>query len=81
MEVFPADIPGTTLGLPDGNERCAGRLDKYPENVRAWIESVRRSRAGARGKGGQSSSMASVQTQTPAQQLVSARVEGGRIIV
>jgi hypothetical protein len=66
---------------PDGRERCAGRLDKYPENVRAWIESVRRSRAGARGKGEQGSGMAGVQAQTPAQQLVNARVEGGRIIV
>ena len=34
-----------------------------------------------RGKGGQGSSMAGVQTQTSAQQLASARVEGGRIIV
>jgi hypothetical protein len=73
--------PYLYLVYPDGSERCAGRLDGYSEDVRAWIESVRRSRAGARGKGGQSSSMASVQTQTPAQQLVSARVEGGRIIV
>lgn len=73
--------PYLYLVYPDGSERCAGRLDMYSEDVRAWIESVRRSRAGARGKGGQSSSMASVQTQTPAQQLVSARVEGGRIIV
>jgi hypothetical protein len=69
------------LVYPDGNERCAGRLDKYPENVRAWIESVRRSRAGAGGGGEQGSSMAGVQAQTQAQQLASARVEGGRIIV
>jgi hypothetical protein len=69
--------PYLYLVYPDGSERCAGRLDRYPEDVRAWIESVRRSR----GKGGQGGSMAGVQTQTPAQQLVSARVEGGRVIV
>jgi hypothetical protein len=69
--------PYLYLVYPDGRERCAGRLDRYPEDVRAWVESVRRSR----GKGEQSSSMASVQTQTPSQQLVSARVEGDRIIV
>ena len=73
--------PYLYLVYPDGHERCAGRLDRYPDDVKAWIESVRRPRAGARGKGGQSGSMASVQTQTPAQQLVNARVEGGRIIV
>jgi hypothetical protein len=69
--------PYLYLVYPDGRERCASRLDRYPDDVKAWIESVRR----PRGKGGQSSSMASVQTQTPGQQLVSARVEGGRIIV
>jgi len=73
--------PYLYLAYPDGRERCAGRLDRYPDDVRAWIESVRRSRAGARGKGGQSGSMASIQTQTPAQQLANARVEGGRIVV
>jgi hypothetical protein len=69
--------PYLYLVYPDGRERCAGRLDRYPEDVRAWIESVRRPRGG----GGQGSSMAGVQTQTPAQQLASARVEGGRIVV
>jgi hypothetical protein len=69
--------PYLYLVYPDGSERCAGRLDRYPEDVRRWVESVRR----PRGKGGQSGSMASVQTQTPGQQLVSARVEGGRIVV
>ena len=73
--------PYLYLVYPDGRERCAGRLNRYPEDVRAWIESVRRSRAAARGKGGQSGSMASVQTQTLAQQLVNAKVESGRIIV
>jgi hypothetical protein len=68
------------LVYPDGRERCAGRLDRYPEDVRRWVESIRKSRSGTAG-GGQSGSMASVQTQTPGQQLVSARVEGGRIIV
>jgi hypothetical protein len=69
--------PYLYLVYPDGRERCAGRLDRYSEDVRRWVESVRR----PRGKGGRSGSMASVQTQTPAQQLASARVEGGRIIV
>ena len=75
--------PYLYLVYPDGKEKCAGRLDRYPEDVRAWIESVRRSRAGAEGKDGRSSgSTASVQTQTPSQQsYVSARVEGGRVIV
>ena len=67
--------PYLYLVYPDGSEKCAGRLDRLPEDVRRWVESIRRSR------GGQSGNMASVQTQTPAQQLVSARVEGGRIIV
>jgi hypothetical protein len=67
--------PYLYLVYPDGRERCAGRLDRLPEDVRRWVESIRRSR------GGQSGSMASVQTQTPGQQLVSARVEGGRILV
>jgi hypothetical protein len=74
--------PYLYLVYPDGRERCAGRLDRYPRDVRAWIESVRRrSRAGAGGGGEQGSSMAGVQAQTQAQQLASARVEGGRIIV
>jgi hypothetical protein len=73
--------PYLYLVYPDGGERCAGRLDRYPEDVRRWVESVRRSRAGAKGKGGQGSSTAGVQTQTPAQQLANARVEGGRIVV
>jgi hypothetical protein len=73
--------PYLYLVYPDGRERCAGRLDKYPEDVRAWIESVRRPRAGAEGKSRQGISMAGVQAQTPAQQLASARVEGGRIVV
>ena len=38
--------PYLYLVYPDGSERCAGRLDEYPEDVRAWIESVRRARAG-----------------------------------
>jgi hypothetical protein len=67
--------PYLYLVYPDGRERCAGRLDRYPEDVRRWVESARRSR----GRGGQGSSMAGVQAQTQAQQSV--RVEGGRIIV
>jgi hypothetical protein len=73
--------PYLYLVYPDGKEKCAGRLDRYPEDVRRWIESVRRSRAGARVEGGQSSSTAGVQTQTQAQQLAGARVEGSRIVV
>jgi hypothetical protein len=74
--------PYLYLVYPDGHERCADRLDRYPEDVRAWIESVRRSRVGAEGEGGQSGSMASIQTQTPGQQQEPrVKVEGGRIIV
>jgi hypothetical protein len=43
--------PYLYLVYPNGSERCAGRLDKYPEDVRKWIESVRRPRASAGGKG------------------------------
>jgi hypothetical protein len=69
--------PYLYLVYPDGRERCAGRLDRYPEDVRRWVESIRRSRAGARSGGGQGSS---VQGQTQARQLVSIRVEGGGIV-
>jgi hypothetical protein len=73
--------PYLYLVYPAGRERCAGRLDRYPEDVRAWVESVRRrSRTGSEGKGGRGGGRG-VQSQTPAQQLVSAGVEGGRIIV
>ncbi len=73
--------PYLYLVYPDGRERCAGRLDKYPEDVRAWIESVRRrSKTSSEGKGGRGGGRG-VQSQTPAQQLVSARVEGDRIVV
>jgi hypothetical protein len=68
--------PYLYLVYPDGRERCAGRLDRLPEDVRRWVESIRRSR------GGQSGSTASVQTQTPGQQQEPrVKVEGGRIIV
>jgi hypothetical protein len=75
--------PYLYLVYPDGGERCAGRLDRYSEDVRAWIESVRRSRAGARGESERSSSStANVQTQTPNQQQEpKVRVEGDRVIV
>jgi hypothetical protein len=73
--------PYLYLVYPDGHERCAGRLDRYPEDVRRWVESVRRrSKISSEDKGGQSGNQG-VQTQTQAKQLVSARVEGGRIIV
>ncbi len=39
--------PYLYLVYPDGREKCAGRLDGYPEDVRAWIESVRRPRGGS----------------------------------
>jgi hypothetical protein len=58
--------PYLYLVYPHGHDRCAGRLYRYPEDVRRWVESVRRSRAGAKGGGGQGSSMAGVQAQTPA---------------
>jgi hypothetical protein len=70
--------PYLYLVYPNGRERCAGRLDRYPEDVRAWIESVRR----PRGRGGQSGSTANVQTQTLGQQQrPRVKVEGGRVIV
>jgi hypothetical protein len=73
--------PYLYLVYPDGRERCAGRLDKYPEDVRARVESVRRrSEIGSEGKGGRGGGRG-VQAQTPAQQLVSVRVEGGRVVV
>jgi hypothetical protein len=73
--------PYLYLVYPDGRERCAGRLDRYPEDVRRWVESVRRrSKIGFEDRGGQSGSQG-VQAQTPAQQLASVRVEGGRIVV
>jgi hypothetical protein len=73
--------PYLYLVYPDGRERCAGRLDRYPEDVRRWVGSVRRrSRTGSEGKGGRGGGRG-VQSQTPAQQLVSVRVEGGRIVV
>jgi hypothetical protein len=68
--------PYLYLVYPDGSERCAGRLDRLPEDVRRWVESIRRSR------GGQSGNMASVQTQTLGQQQEPrVKVEGGRIVV
>ena len=67
--------PYLYLVYPDGRERCAGRLDKYPEDVRRWVESVRRSRTGSEDKGGRGGGRG-VQSQTPAQQLANARVEG-----
>jgi hypothetical protein len=73
--------PYLYLVYPDGREKCADRLDRLPEDVRRWVESVRRrSKIGSEDKGGQSGGQG-VQAQTPAQQLVSARVESGRIIV
>jgi hypothetical protein len=73
--------PYLYLVYPDGRERCVGRLDKYPEDARRWVESVRRrSRTGSEDRGGQSGGRG-VQSQTPAQQLVSVRVEGGRVVV
>jgi hypothetical protein len=73
--------PYLYLVYPNGRERCAGRLDRLPENVRKWVESVRRrSEIGSEGKGGRGGGRG-VQAQTPAQQLVSVRVEGGRIVV
>jgi hypothetical protein len=73
--------PYLYLVYPDGSERCAGRLDRLPEDVRRWVESVRRrSKIGSEDKSGQSGGQG-VQAQTPAQQLVNARVEGGRVMM
>jgi hypothetical protein len=67
--------PYLYLVYPDGSERCAGRLDRLPEDLRRWVESIRRSR------GRQSGNMASVQTQTLGQQEPRVKVESGRIVV
>lgn len=42
--------PYLYLIYSDGHERYAGRLDRHPEDVRAWIENVRKPKAGAGGK-------------------------------
>jgi hypothetical protein len=70
-----------TQGLvyPDGRERCAGRLDRYSEDVRAWIESVRRPRSGPRVQNRQQAEVEGEREHKAQQQ--EPRVEGGRIIV
>jgi hypothetical protein len=73
--------PYLYLVYPDGSERCAGRLDRLPEDVRAWIESVRRSKGSVVVRNGQGDSRSSVQTKTPGKQLVSVRVGGGGVVV
>jgi hypothetical protein len=60
--------PYLYLVYPDGSERCAGRLDRYPESVRAWIESIRRPKSSVVVKSGQGDRRAGVQTQTLNQQ-------------
>jgi hypothetical protein len=55
--------PYLYLVYPDGSERCAGRLDRYSEDVRAWIESVRKSKSSTGVKGGHDSNKTGIQTQ------------------
>jgi hypothetical protein len=74
--------PYLYLVYPDGSERCAGRLDRYPEDVRAWIESVRRSRSGPRGQNKQQAGVEGEQEhKAQQQQEPMVRVEGDRIVV
>jgi hypothetical protein len=74
--------PYLYIVYPDGSEKCAGRLDRYPEDVRAWIESVRRSRSGPRVQNKQQAGVEG-EREHKAQQLQEPRVkvEGGRIVV
>ena len=74
--------PYLYLVYPDGSERCAGRLDRYPEDVRAWIESVRRPRSGPRVQNKQEAGVEGERGhKTQQQEEPRFRVEGGRIIV
>jgi hypothetical protein len=74
--------PYLYLVYPEGHERCAGRLDRYPEDVRAWIESIRRSRSGPRVQNKQQAG-AEGEREHKAQQQQEPRdkVEGSRVIV
>jgi hypothetical protein len=74
--------PYLYLVYPDGRERCAGRLDRYPEDVRAWIESVRRSRSGPRVQNKQEAGVEGEREHKAQQQEEPrVRVESGRIVV
>jgi hypothetical protein len=42
--------PYLYLVCPDGSEKCADRLDRYPDDVRALIESVRKPRGEGAGR-------------------------------
>ncbi len=74
--------PYLYLVYPDGNERCAGRLDRYPEDVRTWIESVRKSRSGPRVQNEQQVGVKDGREHKAQQQEEPrVRVEGGRVVV
>jgi hypothetical protein len=75
--------PYLYLVYPDGRERCAGRLDRYPEDVRAWIESIRRPRSGPRVQNKQQAGVEGEREHKAQQQQQEPRVkvEGGRIVV
>jgi hypothetical protein len=74
--------PYLYLVYPDGRERCAGRLDRYPENVRAWIESIRRPRSGPRVQNKQEAGVEGEREHKVQQQeKPRVRVEGGKIVV
>jgi hypothetical protein len=74
--------PYLYLVYPDGREKCAARLDRYPEDVRAWIESIRRPRSGPRVQNKQQAG-AEGEREHKAQQHQEPRdkVEGSRVIV
>jgi hypothetical protein len=74
--------PYLYLVYPDGRERCAGRLDRLPEDVRRWVGSVRRSRSGPRVQNKQEAGVKGEQEhKTQQQKELRVRVEGDRIIV
>jgi hypothetical protein len=74
--------PYLYLVYPDGREKCAARLDRYPEDVRAWIESIRRPRSGPRVQNKQQAGVEGEREhKAQQQQEPRVKVEGGRVIV
>jgi hypothetical protein len=74
--------PYLYLVYPDGRERCAGKLDRYPEDVKRWVESVKRPRSGPRVQNKQEAGVEDGREhKAQQQQEPRVRVEGGRIIV
>jgi hypothetical protein len=74
--------PYLYLVYPDGREKCAARLDRYSEDVRAWIESIRRPRSGPRVQNKQQAGVEGEREhKAQQQQEPRVKVEGGRVIV